>query len=73
MMFLLNLHRNWTPIERFTEVLGSLRALEIPDREIKQIEIRFLYAAQLPDRCYGRSPEYIETVLEEIGIEVHWV
>lgn len=73
MMFLLNLHRDQPSLGRFTEVLDALDALEIPDKEVDWIGTQFLYAAMLPATCYGHSPQYIEEILNNIGIEVHWI
>lgn len=73
MMFLLQLHENRPSVDRFKEVLDSLRSLEIPDDEVNRIGLQFLYTLRLPVECYGHSKEFIETVLDDIGIEVKWI
>jgi hypothetical protein len=73
MMFLLQLHRDLPSEERFKEVLDSLHALEIPDKEIERVSVLFFYTEHLSLTSYGQSPEWIEEVLDTIGIEVKWV
>jgi regulatory protein YycH of two-component signal transduction system YycFG len=73
MMFLLQLHRDLPPVERFTEVLDSLRSLEIPEDVVETITFQFTFAKDLPSTCYGQSTQWIEEVLETIGIEVKWI
>ncbi len=73
MMFLLQLHRDLTPYQKYREALGSLYSLEIPAKEINKFAFEYGRISMGPVNRYDKSEEWIEESLAKIGIEVKWV